>query len=117
MAVLGLILSIICCLAPFSPFKTCFNACGYVEPEFADESYDKVCLTFSSDYDKENPLTIKSGQLRLLNHQIKKAEADGDEDTLAALRGQQQMVSQQGAFAQMQQYAQANQARQAAYTA
>lgn len=117
MAVLGLILSIICCLAPFSPFKTCFNACGYVEPEFADESYDKVCLTFSSDYDKENPLTIKSGQLRLLDHQIKKATADGEEGTLATLMGQKQMVSQQGAFAQMQQYAQANQARQAAYTA
>ena len=98
MAVLGLILSIICCIAPFSPFKACFNSCGYSEPEFADESYDKVCLTFSTDYDKENPLTIKSGQLRLLNHQIKKAEEEGDEDTLAALKGQQSMVQNQSPF-------------------
>jgi len=46
--------------------------------------------------------------MRLLNHQIKKAEEDGDEGAIAQLKAQQGMVSQQGAFQQMQQYAQAN---------
>jgi hypothetical protein len=66
LGLIGLVLAAICFLAPFGPFKAAFNACGYEEPEFAEEEYDKVCLTFSTDYDKENPLTIKSGQLRLL---------------------------------------------------
>ena len=79
-------MAIIFFVAPFRPFKACFNACGYTEPEFSEEEYDKVCLTFSTDYDKENPLTIKSGQLRLLNRQIKKAEEEGDETVLEALQ-------------------------------
>jgi hypothetical protein len=66
LGLIGLAMSAICFLAPFRPFKTMFNSCGYDEPEFNEEDYDKVCLTFSTDYDKENPLTIKSGQLRLL---------------------------------------------------
>lgn len=106
LGLIGLIMAGICFLAPFGPFKACFNACGYVEQELAEEEYDKVCLTFSTDYDKENPLTIKSGQLRLLKKQIKKAEADGDEGAVEALKMQQGMVAQQGAFQQMQQYAQ-----------
>ena len=67
LGLIGLILAVICFVAPFRPFKAMFHSCGYDEPEFAEEDYDKVCLTFSTDYDKENPLTIKSGQLRLLN--------------------------------------------------
>jgi hypothetical protein len=59
-------MAIICFIAPFRPFKACFNSFGYDVPEFEEEDYDKVCLTFSTDYDKENPLTINSGQLRLL---------------------------------------------------
>jgi hypothetical protein len=66
LGLIGLIMAAICFLAPFAPFKAVFNSCGYDEPEFAEEDYNKVCLTFSTDYDKENPLTIKSGQLRLL---------------------------------------------------
>jgi hypothetical protein len=58
MMFLSLILSIMCCIAPFAPFKYCFS-CGYAEPDVGNELYDKVCLTFSTDYDKENPLTIK----------------------------------------------------------
>lgn len=86
LAMFGLVLAIICFLAPFAPFKKCFNSCGYTEPDLAEENYDKICLTFSTDYDKENPLTNKQGQLRMLNHQIKKAEEDGDESTVAALK-------------------------------
>ena len=68
--------------------------CANSDTDFGDEPYDNVFLTFSTDYDKENPLTIKKGQLRLLQRQIKKAEADGDENTLAVLKAQQGMVAQ-----------------------
>ena len=76
----------LCCVAPFAPFRACFEACFYSKPPFMNEEYDKVCLTFSTDYDKENPLTIKSGQLRLLKHQIKKAEEEGDDATVEQLK-------------------------------
>jgi hypothetical protein len=40
----------------------------------------EIALTFPSDYDKENPLTMQKGQLRLLDLQIAKAKANGDND-------------------------------------
>jgi hypothetical protein len=32
--------------------------------------YGEVALTFPTDYDKENPLTSKQGELRLIDIQI-----------------------------------------------
>ena len=57
LAFFGLVMAVACCIMPYFPFKICFNAC-YTEPEFTEEDYDNVALTFSTDYDRENPLTI-----------------------------------------------------------
>lgn len=41
-----------------------------------------MALTFPSDYDKENPLTMQKSQLRLLEIQIAKAKSEGNEELL-----------------------------------
>ena len=63
-----------------------------------DKNYVDIVETFPTDYDKENPLTIKQGQIRLLELQIKKAEASGDEDTVKMLQAQKENASSQGIF-------------------
>jgi hypothetical protein len=65
LGILGLTLSVVCFVSPFGVIKKVFDTC-HDESKFQDEKYENVILTFSTDYDKENPLTIKSGQLRLL---------------------------------------------------
>lgn len=44
--------------------------------------YRDVALTFSTDYDKENPMTTQSGLLRLLDLQIELAKERGIEEAL-----------------------------------
>jgi len=56
--------------------------------EVAEEentSYKEIALTFPSDYDKENPLTMQKGQMRLLDLQIEKAKAEGNDDLINQL--------------------------------
>ena len=48
--------------------------------------YRKVALTFSTDYDKENPLTSQQGQLRLLDIQIEQARKRGTQEDLANMQ-------------------------------
>jgi hypothetical protein len=35
--------------------------------ESNDITHEKCCLFFGPDYDKENPLTSKKGEIRLIN--------------------------------------------------
>jgi len=42
-------------------------------------------MNFTTDYDKENPLTKKEGNLRWLNIQIDIARRDGDDEKLKKL--------------------------------
>ena len=44
--------------------------------------YRDVALTFSTDYDKENPMTTQSGLLRLLDLQIELAKERGVDEAL-----------------------------------
>ena len=70
--------------------------------------------SFPTDYDKENPLTIKAGQLRLIELQIASAKEKGDDETLKMLEGQKENVNQGGGvFQQMLQYQNTNAMRQA----
>ena len=48
--------------------------------------YREVALTFSTDYDKENPLTSQQGQLRLLDIQIEQARKRGTQEDLANMQ-------------------------------
>lgn len=60
----GLFLTICCCLLPVRTIIYKFKK------EVAEEentAYKEIALTFPSDYDKENPLTMQKGQLRLLD--------------------------------------------------
>ena len=54
--------------------------------------YDDVALNFPTDYDKENPLTSKKGQVRLLEMQIDDARKSGDNNALQMLEKQKAMV-------------------------
>lgn len=53
-----------------------------------DKTYESLALVFATDYDKENPLTIKKGQKRLLDMQIATAKANGDDETVKMLEQQ-----------------------------
>jgi len=56
--------------------------------EEANKSYKNLVSTFPTDYDKENPLTKKEGNKRWLEMQIAEAEASGDTEKVAALKGE-----------------------------
>jgi len=74
--VVALGFALICMLLPI---RSCINRrVNKKEALDSDKTYKSLALTFSSDYDKENPLTIKAGQLRILGMQLNKAEASGD---------------------------------------
>jgi hypothetical protein len=58
----------------------------HITPEAEEEEnteYKKVALSFPSDYDKENPLTMADGQKRLMEIQIEEAKASGDNELVA----------------------------------
>ena len=40
--------------------------------------YNEVALTFQSDYDRDNPLTARMGDVRFLNLQIDEAHKTGN---------------------------------------
>jgi len=48
-------------------------------------TYNERALCFPTDYDRENPLTKKQGELRILSLQIEHAKKGGDEQQVAAL--------------------------------
>lgn len=75
----GLILTICCCLCPI---RTILYKLKKDVVEEENTSYADIALSFPSDYDKENPLTMQKGQLRLLDLQIAKAKAEGNEDLI-----------------------------------
>lgn len=39
--------------------------------EIAEEDYYEAACKFITDYDKENPVTSKDGELRLIDHRLK----------------------------------------------
>lgn len=75
----------------FIPIRLCINCVvgekQDLEPQY-NQKYEEVYHQFASYYDKENPITQKKGQLRILGMQIKEAEAKGDTKALEELRGQ-----------------------------
>jgi hypothetical protein len=75
-------LTIVCCLCPI---RTIIYKCKKDVAEEENTAYKEIALTFPSDYDKENPLTMQKGQLRLLDLQIEKAKAEGNDDLINQL--------------------------------
>ena len=55
-------------------------------------------LYFPTDYDKENPLTKKKGQMRIIDSMIKKAQEEGNEEEVKHLEEQKTGVSEQKAY-------------------
>ena len=102
----------------FLPIRMCINCVigeqTELEPQY-NKSYEEVYHQFGAYYDKENPITQKKGQLRILDMQIKEAEDKGDTKALDMLRGQQSVVQNVNMFQQMQSYTVQNQARQSAH--
>lgn len=74
--------------------------------EEENTSYKEIALTFPSDYDKENPLTMQKGQMRLLDLQIEKAKAEGNDDLINQLNAGRTQMQNQGVslVGQLQQY-------------
>lgn len=64
--------------------------------EEENTSYKEIALTFPSDYDKENPLTMQKGQMRLLDLQIEKAKAEGNDDLINQLNAGRTQMQNQG---------------------
>lgn len=72
---------IVACICICCPFRYLINRFIDEDEVLQNETkYRDVALTFSSDYDKENPLTSQKGQLRLLDLQIEKAKLGGNSD-------------------------------------
>ena len=74
-ASIGYSLAVFCLILPVR------SILHHITPEVEEEentAYKKVALTFPSDYDKENPLTINSGQKRILELQLEEAKASGN---------------------------------------
>ena len=65
-AVISFFLSIIYIFCPFRLLIKRFVSKGD-EALMSTIKYKDVALTFSTDYDKENPLTVQQGQIRLLD--------------------------------------------------
>ena len=65
-ALIGLILCVVCIILPFRQClkKLVNNSSVNVDDE---KKYEDLCNNFSSDYDRENPLTSKKGKLRQIN--------------------------------------------------
>mmetsp|Transcript_33747 Transcript_33747/g.52097 ORF Transcript_33747/g.52097 Transcript_33747/m.52097 type:complete len:370 (+) Transcript_33747:1480-2589(+) len=85
------------------PIRTCISKCVDEDEALQNhKEYLDLVTTFPTDYDKENPLTIKTGHMRLIEIQIKKAEEDGDEETVKMLKGQKEQVGSQNMLQQMQ---------------
>jgi hypothetical protein len=111
--VVAFLLTLACIIAPI---RWCITKCVNTDDsESEDKQYIDLVHAFPTDYDKENPLTVKQGQLRMLELQIKKAKESGDENALAMLQNQKQGIAAGpgGVFAQMQQYHQQSMARHA----
>lgn len=53
------------------PIRTCINCFANKDKALeSEQEYNDLYMTFATDYDKENPLTGKQGQLRILEMQI-----------------------------------------------
>jgi len=90
---IGVVIAFVCVILPI---RSCINRrINKKEALDNDNEYDSLALTFSTDYDKENPLTIKKGKLRLLQMQISRAEKDGNNDEIEMLKKQQEQVNTQ----------------------
>lgn len=77
------------------PFRTLIGCC--INPDEAlenDKEYTDLISAFPTDYDKENPLTSKQGQLRVIDIQISNAKKNGDDKALAILQGQREGAAQ-----------------------
>jgi len=76
-ATFSLFLALACLLCPW---RTCIGASVDKADVNSDNTttYNERALYFPSDYDRENPLTKKQGELRILGLQIAEAEKEGD---------------------------------------
>lgn len=86
---LTLLAAILSILFPFRILiNRSVNSSQALNVEDEKRTYSNLALTFSSDYDRENPLTVKKGTLRLIELQMKQAQETGDESQIEALRQQ-----------------------------
>ena len=58
-----------------------------------ETKYKDKFLQFTSDYDRENPLTKKKGELRVLDLKIKIAEESGNKEEVENLKQNKTMVA------------------------
>lgn len=52
------------------------------------EKYEDHCDKFITDYDRENPITKKEGEVRFLNTLLKKVEGDATEGEKEEIQAQ-----------------------------
>jgi flagellar basal body-associated protein FliL len=93
------------------PVKFLLGFCKGGE-EMAEDNvtYQDRLPFFTDDYDTQNPLTSKSGRLRMLDAEIERAK--DDPDVLAALEERKNSINNMNRAAAMQQYSMQARARQ-----
>jgi len=75
-----LIIGLLCVGTPIrKKMKEFWDKCFSSDDEFEVVTYESKSTQFTDCYDISNPLTYKSGKMRLLNVQIKYLESQGDE--------------------------------------
>lgn len=74
-----LIFSIILILLPIRSF---INRCHEGDRAYAKETYDQKFLSFSSDYDRENPVSKNDGLVRMMEKKLSMAKTDEEKKQL-----------------------------------
>jgi hypothetical protein len=90
----------IACFFILLPVRTCINRC-FNEGAQAAKSYSEGYLRFSSDYDRENPVTKKEGVIRLIEKQL---EGESDEEKKKELVKNKEMMQKSNMAMAFSQY-------------
>jgi hypothetical protein len=80
----ALVMALVCLICPW---RTCIGARVAKSDVNAGNTstYNDRVLFFQTDYDRENPLTKKQGESRILDLLLEEAKKGGDEQQVAAL--------------------------------
>jgi len=64
------------------PIRSCINKCYEGNIAYAEETYDQKFLSFSEDYDRENPVTKNDGLVRIMEKKLSMATTEEEKKQL-----------------------------------
>lgn len=98
-----LILCLVIAALLILPVGQCIKKCN-IEIALSIVPYKEAVETFVTDYDKENPVTKKQGELRLLDIKIKKYAADMDDKVKEIVEKQKEAIKNASVFDAVRNY-------------